>query len=292
MPLDAMETSRLTKFAMRAEMLDAETELQLAYAWRDHKDQAALDRLIMAYMRLAVSIAAKFKRYGAPMSELVQEASIGLLKAAEKFDPDKGVRFSTYAMWWIKASMQEFVMRNWSMVRTGSTGPQKSLFFNMKRIRANIERASADEGVTLSNEEVNAEIAKELGVPLHDVLMMEGRLMGGDASLNATQATDDEGREWVETLADPSPHAAEIYQEENDQNVIRGWIADAISVLNPREQFILRERRLKDKGRTLESLGEELGVSKERVRQIEANALVKMKQTLDEIAPDLSGYLH
>ena len=139
---------------MKAELLDAETELRLAYAWRDERDEAALHRLITAYMRLAISMASKFKRYGAPMNDLIQEAGLGLMKAADKFDPDRGVRFSTYAVWWIKASIQDYVMRNWSMVRTGSTSSQKSLFFNMRRVQARLERESAAAGEVLDRHQM------------------------------------------------------------------------------------------------------------------------------------------
>ena len=180
----------LTRGAMKAELLDAETELRLAYAWRDQRDEAALHRLITAYMRLAISMASKFRRYGAPMNDLIQEASLGLMKAADKFDPDRGVRFSTYAVWWIKASIQDYVMRNWSMVRTGSTSSQKSLFFNMRRVQARLEREAETLGVTLAGHELRAKIAAEVGVPLHDVEMMEGRLSGSDYSLNATQSSE------------------------------------------------------------------------------------------------------
>ena len=140
MAFDDQPSRQLTRRAKGAELLDAETELALAYAWRDHRDEAALHRLITAYMRLAVSVAMKFRRYGAPVPDLIQEASLGLMKAADKFDPDRGVRFSTYAVWWIKASVQDYVMRNWSLVRTGSTSAQKSLFFNLRRVQARCER--------------------------------------------------------------------------------------------------------------------------------------------------------
>ena len=189
----------LSRRAMQAELLDAETELKLAYAWRDERDEAALHRLITAYMRLAISMAAKFRRYGAPMNDLIQEAGLGLMKAADKFDPDRGVRFSTYAVWWIKASIQDYVMRNWSMVRTGSTSSQKSLFFNMRRVQARLEREALARGEVLDRHEMRQMIATEVGVPLHDVEMMEGRLAGSDFSLNATQSADEDGREWIDT---------------------------------------------------------------------------------------------
>ena len=167
MALDNNTNMSLTRTAVKAELLDAETELQLAYAWRDSRDEAALHRLITAYMRLAISMAAKFKRYGAPMNDLVQEAGLGLMKAADKFDPDRGVRFSTYAVWWIKASVQDYVMRNWSMVRTGSTSSQKSLFFNMRRVQAQLEREAQQTGENLDKHQLNQMIATEVGVPLN-----------------------------------------------------------------------------------------------------------------------------
>jgi len=208
MALDMAREVSITRTAMKAEMLDAETELRLAYAWRDNRDEEALHRLITAYMRLAISMASKFKRYGAPMNDLIQEAGLGLMKAAEKFDPDRGVRFSTYAMWWIKASVQDYVMRNWSMVRTGSTSSQKSLFFNMRRVQARLERESESAGVKLDKRQLMQMISTEIGVPLHDVEMMEGRLSGSDYSLNATQSVEDEGREWIDALEDDSAKAA------------------------------------------------------------------------------------
>ena len=164
MALDGMTDQSLPRQAMRAELLDAETELRLAYAWRDERDEKALHRLITAYMRLAISMSAKFKRYGAPMNDLIQEASLGLMKAADKFDPDRGVRFSTYAVWWIKASIQDYVMRNWSMVRTGSTSSQKSLFFNMRRVQARLEREAAADGRVLDKQAMREAIASEVGV--------------------------------------------------------------------------------------------------------------------------------
>ena len=194
MALDFNSDTTLSRRAMKAELLDAETELQLAYAWRDQRDEAALHRLITAYMRLAISMASKFRRYGAPMNDLIQEAGLGLMKAADKFDPDRGVRFSTYAVWWIKASIQDYVMRNWSMVRTGSTSSQKSLFFNMRRVQARLEREAQSAGENLDRHQLRQMIATEVGVPLHDVEMMEGRLSGSDFSLNATQSSEDEGR--------------------------------------------------------------------------------------------------
>ncbi|MEO1641022.1 MAG: RNA polymerase factor sigma-32 [Pseudomonadota bacterium] len=280
----------LSRTAMKAELLDAETELALAYAWRDDRDEQALHRLITAYMRLAISMASKFKRYGAPMNDLIQEASVGLMKAADKFDPDRGVRFSTYAVWWIKASIQDYVMRNWSMVRTGSTSSQKSLFFNMRRVQARLEREAAAEGRTMDKQEMRELIAIEVGVPLHDVEMMEGRLSGSDFSLNATQSVDDEGREWIDALEDNGPQAAETVENTHDNDTLRQWLLTALSALNDREQFIVRERKLREDPRTLESLGTELGLSKERVRQLEAAAFGKMRKSLEAQSTEVHAF--
>ena len=290
MALDNSDMS-LTRKAVKAELLDAETELQLAYAWRDSRDEAALHRLITAYMRLAISMAAKFKRYGAPMNDLVQEAGLGLMKAADKFDPDRGVRFSTYAVWWIKASVQDYVMRNWSMVRTGSTSSQKSLFFNMRRVQAQLEREAQQTGENLDKHQLNQLIATEVGVPLSDVEMMDGRLSGSDFSLNATQASDEEGREWIETLEDENARADLTVEEEHDQKRLANWLSVAMEALNDREQFIVRERKLIDSPRTLESLGAELGLSKERVRQLEAAAFGKMRKYLEKNAGEVRNFL-
>jgi RNA polymerase sigma-32 factor len=270
--------SGLASQAMKAELLEADTERELAIRWRDHQDDKALHRLVTAYMRLAVSMAAKYRRYGAAMSDLIQEANIGLMKAASKFDPDRGVRFSTYAVWWIKAQIQDYVMRNWSMVRTGSTSSQKSLFFNLRRVRAKIERENADG--TLTPAEVQREIAEELGVPLRDVEMMDGRLAGSDFSLNAQQSGE-EGREWVETLEDEGPRSDIIVSQRADNDKARSWLTDAFDALTDRERVIIAARKLQDEPETLESLGQKFSLSKERIRQLESQALRKMRTRLE-----------
>ena len=282
MAFDDSGSRTVTKRAMGAEMLDAETELALARAWRDHGDERALHRLVNAYMRLAIAMAANYRLYGAPMPDLIQEAGVGLMKAAEKFDPDRGVRFSTYAVWWIKASIQDYVMRNWSMVRTGSTSSQKALFFNLRRVRAKIEREASASGETVDGDRLRAMVAEELQVPLRDVEMMDARLAGSDFSLNALQAGE-EGREWVETLEDDAPQAAEVVARRQDLARVRGWLAEALATLNPRERMIIVERKLRDEPRTLESLGQELGLSKERIRQLEAQALQKLRRQLESV---------
>ena len=281
MALDGVEMRRFSRRVMRAELLDAETELALAYAWRDRRDEAALHRLITAYMRLAISMAAKFRHYGAPMNDLIQEASLGLMKAADKFDPDRGVRFSTYAVWWIKASIQDYVMRNWSMVRTGSTSSQKALFFNLRRVQAQLQREAAELNEGLDGHQLRERVAQVIGVPLADVEMMEGRLSGSDLSLNAQQSGDDEGREWIETLEDDSEQAADLVQARHDRAALRQWLVRAMAVLSERERFVVSERKLREDPRTLESLGAELGLSKERIRQIEAAAFAKLRRALE-----------
>lgn len=280
-------TAAVTRGAMRAELLDLETEQALARAWRDDRDEAALHRLVTAYMRLAISVASRFRRYGAPMNDLIQEAGLGLMKAAERFDPDRGVRFSTYAVWWIRASVQEFVMRNWSMVRTGSTSSQKSLFFNLRRVQAQIQREAANAGVELDAMELRLRVSDEIGVPLRDVEMMEGRLGGSDFSLNATQSADEDGRAWIDLIEDDGLRSDERVQMDMDREQLREWLLGAMLTLSPREQFILRERRLQDQPRTLESLGIELGLSKERVRQLEAAAFKKMRKDLEGRAEEV-----
>ncbi len=291
MALDETTPNPLPRQAMKAELLDAETELALAYAWRDQRDVQALHRLITAYMRLAISMASKFRRYGAPMNDLIQEAGLGLMKAAEKFDPDRGVRFSTYAVWWIKASIQDYVMRNWSMVRTGSTSAQKSLFFNMRRVQAQLERQAESEGVELDRHKLHQMIAEEIGVPLRDVEMMDGRLSGADFSLNAVQSADEDGREWIDALEDEAEQAAELVEADHDTRQLRKWLLAALNGLNERERFIVRERKLREEPRTLESLGDELGLSKERVRQLEAAAFQKMRKSLESQSREVQNFL-
>lgn len=291
MRLDTPADLSFARSAMRAELLDAETELRLAYAWRDERDERALHRLITAYMRLAISMAGKFRRYGAPMNDLIQEATLGLMKAADKFDPDRGVRFSTYAVWWIKASIQDYVMRNWSLVRTGSTSSQKSLFFNLRRVQAKIEREAQQQGVRLAPHELRDLVAAEIGVPVADVEMMEGRLSGSDFSLNATQSSEDEGREWIDALEDDRDGAATEVELRHDAEMLKQWLMTAMTALNPREQFIVRERKLREEPRTLESLGHELGLSKERVRQLEAAAFGKMRRSLESQSPEVMAFV-
>ncbi len=267
----------ITSKAMKAEMLDPEIELELARKWHREECEKSLHRLVNAYMRLAVSMASKYMKYGIDTNELIQEAGIGLMKAAEKFDPERGVRFSTYATWWIKASIQDFVLRNWSLVRTGSTASQKSLFFNLKRVKSQIEREFESSGVSVDYGSLNTMVAEKMGVSLRDVQMMDTRLSGGDFSLNSLQQGE-EGREWIETIEDENSYGADKVEKDKDDGIVKTWIKEAIETLNEREKTIVIERKLRDKPRTLDSIGGELGVSKERVRQLEAEALKKLRK--------------
>ena len=291
MALDGYTDQILRRQARKAELLDADCERALARAWRDHGDKAALHRLVSAYMRLAISMAAKFRRYGAAMNDLTQEAAIGLMKAAEKFDPERGVRFSTYAIWWIKAQLQDCVMRNWSMVRTGSTTAQKSLFFNLRRVEAKLRREAEARGEALEADGLQAVVAAELGVSLAEVAMMGGRLAGSDASLNATQAADEDGREWIDVLEDDSAQAAELFEAKHDGATLRGRLGKALEGLSGRERLIVRERQLADQPRTLESLGQELHLSKERIRQLEAAAYTRLRRALEADGAKLAHFL-
>ncbi len=266
---------RFISESMNAPLLSREHELELARRWREHEDEEALHELVGAYVRLVVSMAHRFRNYGLPMGDLVQEGMVGLMQAAARFEPEREVRFSTYAAWWIRSAMQDYILRNWSVVRTGTTAAQKSLFFNLRRLRAQIEGG----GAARMTDEGRARIAEALDVNVSDVEAMEGRLSGSDQSLNATLTVDGEDT-WQDFLADEGPGPDEIVEQRFDGRTRSEWLASSISELNEREQIIIRERRLREDGRTLEELGRRFGISKERVRQIEARALQKLRASL------------
>lgn len=263
-------TSHYIRNAMGREMLDADTEHALALAWRDHRDEAALHRLIRAYTRLAVSVASKFRRYAVPFEDLIQQGNLGLMRAAEKYDPDNGARFSTYAVWWIRASMQEYVMRNWSMVRTGTNASQKKLFFHIRRMQTKLEQDPT------RSEPISTVMAREFDVPEAQVEIMLGRMAGQDLSLNTPQSHDDEGRDWQDTIADTAPPTEELVLGRMEATRQRSLLHDAISTLPDRERSIVEQRHLADAPRTLTELGAEMGISKERVRQLEERALLRV----------------
>ncbi len=263
------------KASMREPLLEREDEFDLARRWRATNDEAALHRLVTAYTRLVVSTASRFRNYGLPAGDLVQEGNIGLMQAAAKFDPAREVRFSTYASWWIRSAIQDYILRNWSIVRTGTTAAQKTLFFNFRRMRAQI----GDSPSGRLNDSGRERIAKELRVKYTEVESMENRLSAGDQSLN-TAIADGSDDCWQDFLSDPRPTPEDAVTQQLDAEVRTHWINEALGELSPREQRIIRRRRLREDGATLEQLGRELGVSKERVRQLEHRALSKMRDAI------------
>ena len=272
---------QFVKTAMKAPLLDPAHEASLARRWREGNDEAALHELTTAYMRLVISMAAKFRHYGLPMADLVSEGNVGLMQAAARFEPAREVRFSTYASWWISSSIQDYVLRNWSIDRTGTTSAQKYLFFNLRRLRARI----SDMGEGVMTQENQKWVAGHLGVPLRDVELMSARLSGSDRSLNAPLTMDGDA-EWQDMIADDSAPPEEAVMRSRDTARRHGWIEEAMKSLTPRETYIITRRRLSEEPLTLEALGDELGVSKERVRQVEHQALSKLKRALEEIAGD------
>ncbi len=285
MSAETQATRRYVRATMAGELLDAATERRLAVAWRDQRDEASLHRLISAYSRLAVSMAGRFRRYGLPYEDLVQQANLGLMRAAEKFDPDNGARFSTYARWWIKASIQDYVMRNLSVVRTATNAAQKKLFFNMRRVQAALERGGDG---SLGSRALAQGIATELCVPVAEVELMIGRMAGPDLSLNAPQSDGGESREWLELLEDEAPAAEELVLERMESDHRRTILTEALMTLPQRERRILVERHLADAPSTLTELGAQLGISKERVRQLEERALKRMRAQVTDAAPGLA----
>lgn len=276
------------RVSMRQPLLTREHEYDLAVRWRDGGDERALHELVSSYTRLVVAMASRFRSYGLPQGDLVQEGNVGLMQAAARFEPERDVRFSTYAAWWIRSAMQDYVLRNWSIVRTGTTAAQKSLFFNLRRLRAKIE--AARQGVPL-DDEGRAKIAEELNVSIHDVESMEMRMSGGDQSLNAGIAENSED-EWQDFIADdgPSPEDATISRKDADRRT--RWLDTALSQLSDRERHIIVERRLREDGVTLEALGRALGVSKERVRQLEHRAMGKLRSAMQRFVDRPGDLLH
>ncbi len=282
------ERRRLVRAAMDAPFLEREEERELAIRWRETGDEAALHRLTASHMRLVIAMAAKFRRYGLNHSDLVQEGHVGLLEAASRFEPERDVRFSTYAAWWIRAAIQDHVLRNWSIVRGGTSSNQKSLFFNLRRIRARLMAEKGDIGEAA----LHREIAEELGVSLADVEAMAARLSGPDTSLNAPAfEREEDGAERQDSLASGAPAIDETVEETIDGDRRSAWLTDALGVLDERELAIVRERRLREEGETLETIGRRLGISKERVRQIEARALEKLKAALLARDPDRAAFV-
>ena len=274
--LSKAATASYIRKSMDTPMLEREDERELALRWRDKGDVRAMQTLIEAYGRLVVSHATKFRHYGLAISDLIQEGNMGLLQAISKFDPDRDVRFSTYAAWWIRSYIQDYVLRNWSIVRTGTTSAQKSLFFNLKRLRARIEQASGRDGL---DDTGRSEVAETLGVSMGDVMAMEARLAANDQSLNM-RVGENEDEELQNLLSDEAPDPEAIVIGMKDSQARSRWLNQALQELSDREQKIIRDRHLRDEGVTLEHLGIELGVSKERIRQLEQRAMEKLQKTL------------
>jgi RNA polymerase sigma-32 factor len=267
---------RYIRQSMKQPLLSRDHEMDLARLWRDEQDEKALHELVNCYTRLVISMASRFRNYGLPMGDLVQEGNVGLMQAAARFEPERDVRFSTYASWWIRSAMQDYVLRNWSIVRTGTTAAQKSLFFNLRRLRAKISDASA----TQMTPAQRIKIANELNVNVGDVEQMEGRMAAGDQSLNAHVGEEGE-EEWIGFLQDEGPNPEEVVTGLRDAESRSRWLAEAIGELTEREQTIIHRRRMVEDGATLEELGKVLGVSKERVRQLESRALQKLKVSIE-----------
>jgi RNA polymerase sigma-32 factor len=237
----------------------------------------------MAYSRLVVSVASKFRHYGLPIGDLIQEGNIGIMQAANRFDPDREVRFSTYSVWWIRASIQDYVLRNWSIVRTGTTSAHKSLFFKLRRLRARI--GEADGGALTSDG--REQIAESIGVSVNDVQHMEMRMSGADASLNA-MVGENSDNSIQDFLVDDRPNPEQSAMMATDAVTLSAWLKDALDDLSDRERLIIQRRRLEDEGSTLEQLGFDFGVSKERIRQLEARAFTKIRDNLEKRVADIS----
>lgn len=266
---------RFVRMAMNAPLLTRERERELAVAWAAGGDEQALHQLVGAHARLAVSVSTKFRGYGLPQPDLIQEGYVGLMQAASRFDPNRDVRFSTYAVWWIRAAIQDYILRNWSIVRIGTTTSEKSLFFNLRRLRAKIARTS---NPYMSGEAV-ARIAQELKVRPDQVQRMEVRLGVPDLSVNLP-AGEEGDMEYQDMMADTRPDPEEIVTELRDNETRARWLSQALRKLPQREARIIRQRHLGERSVTLEDLGQQLGVSKERVRQLEQRALQTLRSLL------------
>lgn len=279
---------KFVRSAMKAPYLERDEEHQLAVRWKEAGDQEALHKLTSAHMRLVISVAGKFRYFGLSMSDLIQEGHVGLLEAAARFDPAREVRFSTYATWWIRASIQDHILRNWSIVRGGTSSAQKSLFFNLRRLRAKLTQANGG----VPTHETFTEIASAIGVSVKDVANMNSRLSGPDMSLNAPLTeSDGESADRQDFLVDETPNQGVTVPEAMDRERRSSWLKSAMTVLSERELRIVRDRRLSEEGATLESLGNSLGISKERVRQIECRALEKLKTALVESQPNDAAFI-
>ncbi|WP_175868558.1 RNA polymerase factor sigma-32 [Bartonella gabonensis] len=267
----------MMRSAMQAPYLERQKEHDLALRWKDKRDDEAMHQIAAAHMRLVIAIANRFKRFKMPLGDLVQEGYVGLLEAAARFEPDREVRFSTYATWWIRASIQDYILRNWSIVRGGTSSSQKALFFNLRRLRAKLVQDDS----ALSKQDIFRTIAEKLGVSVRDVETMDFRFSSSDNSLSVSVSENsDNPIAKMDVLVDENPLPDALIEQVIDGQRRTQWLYDALQILNERELEIIRFRRLNEEGATLEVLGEKLGISKERVRQIEARALQKLRSAL------------
>ena len=269
--------SEIRKFPL----LEKNEEFMLAQRWKEHQDSEAAHKMVTSHLRLVAKIAMGYRGYGLPVSELISEGNVGMMQAVKRFDPDRGFRLATYAMWWIRASIQEYILRSWSLVKLGTTSAQKKLFFNLRKAK---NRIGALEEGDLRPENV-ARIATDLGVTETEVISMNRRLSGGDASLNATVSADGEGAaQWQDWLEDESANTAADYEANDELDARRALMAEAMAVLNDREKDILMQRRLSEETITLEDLSSQYDVSRERIRQIEVRAFEKLQSKMQELA--------
>ena len=262
-------------------LLEPEEEYMLAKRWVEEQDTKAAHRMVTSHLRLAAKIAMGYRGYGLPQAEVISEANVGLMQAVKRFDPEKGFRLATYAMWWIRASIQEYILRSWSLVKLGTTSGQKKLFFNLRKAK---NRIGALEEGDLHPDNVTR-IATDLGVTETEVISMNRRMSGGDASLNATVGSEGEGTmQWQDWLEDEDADQATDYEERDELETRREMLAEALDVLNDREKDILTQRRLSDKTVTLEDLSSQYDVSRERIRQIEVRAFEKLQKRMRDLA--------
>ena len=261
-------------------LLEPEEEYMLAKRWVDHQDTQAAHKMVTSHLRLAAKIAMGYRGYGLPQAEVISEANVGLMQAVKRFDPERGFRLATYAMWWIRASIQEYILRSWSLVKLGTTSAQKKLFFNLRKAKAKV--GALEEG-DLRPENL-AQIAKDLSVSEAEVTSMNRRLSGGDASLNATVGNEEGGSQWQDWLEDEDSDQAGDYAEKDEFDTRHALLTQAMSALNEREKDVLTKRRLSETPVTLEDLSENYKVSRERIRQIEVRAFEKLQQRMRELA--------
>jgi len=275
--------SRYMQEIRKFPLLEPEEEYMLAKRWVEEQDTASAHRMVTSHLRLAAKIAMGYRGYGLPQAEVISEANVGLMQAVKRFDPEKGFRLATYAMWWIRASVQEYILRSWSLVKLGTTSAQKKLFFNLRKVKNKI--GALEEG-DMRPENVTR-IATDLGVSENEVISMNRRLSGGDASLNATVGSDGEGTmQWQDWIEDESADQAGDYEARDELEVRREMLSEALAALNDREKDILTQRRLSDQAITLENLSEQYNVSRERIRQIEVRAFDKLQTKMRSIADE------